>query len=93
MIKLGIYDETAPLEAVILGTAESFGGVPDMDNTNDPKSVEHILDGTFPVESDLLKEMEGVDAVFKNYDVDVYRQEVIPNYNQIISRDVGMVIG
>ncbi len=92
-INLGIYDETAPLEAVVLGTAESFGGVPEMNNTNDPKSVAHILDGTFPKEEDLLKELEGVDQVFKKYGVEVYRPEVLSNYNQIYPRDVGMVIG
>lgn len=93
MIKLGIYDETAPLEAVILGTAESFGGTPELSNTNDPKSVENILNGTFPVESDLLAELEAVNQVFKKYDVEVFRPQVIGNYNQIFSRDVGLVIG
>lgn len=93
MIKLGIYDETAPLEAVILGTAESFGGVPQIENTNDPKSAEHILDGTFPMEPDLLREMAGVDEVFKKYGVEVFRPKVIPDYNQIFTRDVGLVIG
>ncbi|XOV93942.1 MAG: dimethylarginine dimethylaminohydrolase family protein [Bacteroidota bacterium] len=93
MIELGIYDETAPLESVILGTAESFGGTPELENTNDPKSVEHILDGTFPKESDLIHELETTRQVFEKYGVKVYRPEVIENYNQIFSRDVGLVIG
>ncbi len=93
MINLGIYDETAPLEAVVLGTAESFGGVPAMDNTNDPKSVEHIINGTFPKESDLLYEIQCVNEVFESYGVEVFRPKVIGNYNQIFSRDVGLVIG
>lgn len=93
MIQLGIYDETAPLEAVILGTAESLGGIPEIQQTHDPKSVEHIKKGTFPVEADLSNELEAANLLFEKYGVKVYRPEVIENYNQIFARDVGVVIG
>ena len=92
MIDLRIFDETAPLEAVILGTAESFGGAPKVEEANDPKSIEHILDQTFPKEEDLLKELQEVVEVFHKHNVEVLRPQVIRDYNQIFSRDVGFVI-
>lgn len=92
MIPVKILDETAPLEAVILGTASSLGGTPTMEETYDPKSRFHIANGTFPIEADLVEEMSQVAAVFAKYDVEVYRPEVIENYNQIFSRDISLVI-
>ena len=83
MIPVKILDETAPLEAVILGTAKSFGGTPALDETTDPKSREHIRKGTFPMEEDLIAEMEEVVAVFEKHGVKVYRPEIIEDYNQI----------
>lgn len=92
MIQINIQNETAPLEAVVLGTALSFGGTPTLDNTNDPKSIQHILAGTFPAEEALIKEMETFNKVLIKYGVNVYRPNVISNYNQIFSRDIGLVI-
>ncbi len=93
MIPVQILDETAPLEAVVLGTPQSMGGVPELDKTYDPKSREHIIAGTFPKESDLKDEMENVRKVFEKYGVEVYRPESIENLNQIFSRDIAFVIG
>ncbi len=93
MIATRILDETAPLEAVVLGIAESFGGVPKIENTYDPKSREHVLDGTFPKEVDLIKEMSEIVTVLEKYGVEVYRPQIIPDYNQIFSRDIAIVIG
>ncbi|WP_424963857.1 dimethylarginine dimethylaminohydrolase family protein [Ekhidna sp.] len=92
MITIKILDETAPLEAVILGTAESMGGVPKLEKTYDPKSKEHILAGTFPMEDDLVDEMEAVAKVLEKYDVKVYRPKTIRNLNQIFARDIAFVI-
>lgn len=92
MIQINIQNETAPLEAVVLGTAVSFGGTPAITETNDPKSVEHIRAGTFPKEESLIPEMEAFAAVLEKHDVEVFRPDVIPNYNQIFSRDIGFVI-
>lgn len=92
MIPIKILDETAPLEEVILGTAESMGGTPTMDNTNDPKSREHLAAGTFPVEEDLVEEMEQVARILEKYNVKVHRPKVIEDYNQIFSRDISLVI-
>ncbi|WP_298903607.1 dimethylarginine dimethylaminohydrolase family protein [uncultured Psychroserpens sp.] len=92
MIKPNVQNETARLRAVVLGTAESVGPTPSLEDTYDPKSAEHIKAGTYPVEADMIKEMEAVAEVFKKYDVTVYRPQVINDYNQIFSRDIGFVI-
>ena len=93
MLQLNVKNETSRLRAVVLGTAVSNGPTPDIEDAYDPKSALHIKAGTYPVESDMVNEMEGVAAVLKKYDVDVYRPEIIENVNQIFTRDIGFVIG
>ena len=92
MIKLNVKNETSRLRAVILGIAKSNGPVPAVEDCYDPKSVEHVLSGTYPKEADMIAEMDAVLEVFKKYDVKVYRPEVIENCNQIFSRDIAFVI-
>lgn len=92
MIIPEIKDEFAPLKKVILGTAEMLGGTPSLEEAYDPKSREHIVAGTFPLEADLIPELEGFRAVLEKYGVDVLRPEVITDYNQIFTRDIGFVI-
>ena len=92
MLPIKIVDETAPLEAVILGIANSFGGTPKLEETYDPKSREHIRQGTFPIEEYLVNEMEAVKDVLERHGVHVYRPKSIDNYNQIFARDISFVI-
>ena len=92
MLKINIQDEVSRLRAVILGTAKSNGPVPEVANCYDPKSKMHVLAGTYPEEAAMVLEMEAVAAIFKKYDVTVYRPEVIENYNQIFSRDIAFCI-
>ncbi|TAI49642.1 dimethylarginine dimethylaminohydrolase family protein [Flagellimonas allohymeniacidonis] len=92
MMQLHIVDETAPLKAVILGTAESCGPVPKPEEAYDPKSLEHILAGTYPKEEDMVKEMDAFAEVFHKYGVKVFRPEVLKDCNQIFSRDIAFVI-
>ncbi|WP_299227610.1 dimethylarginine dimethylaminohydrolase family protein [uncultured Psychroserpens sp.] len=92
MINVNVKNETARLRAVVLGTAESVGPIPTLDEAYDPKSVEHIKAGTYPKEEDMVKEMEAVASVFKKYEVTVYRPKVIKDYNQIFARDIAFVI-
>lgn len=87
-----VKDETATLEALVLGIAADFGGTPKLEDAYDPKSKEHIKAGTFPVEKDILVEMAAFEAVFKKYNIEVYRPENINNYNQVFSRDIAFVI-
>ncbi|WP_375580520.1 arginine deiminase family protein [Marivirga tractuosa] len=92
MINVFVNDETSPLRAVILGTAKGVGDVPNLDDAYDPKSKEHIAAGTYPKEADMVKEMEAFAKVLEKHGVKVYRPEIIEDYNQIFSRDIGFVI-
>lgn len=87
-----VKNETNRLRAVILGTAQSNGATPTAEEAYDPKSLEHILKGTYPLEKDMLLEMEAFAQVLKKYEVEVYRPEIIEDCNQIFTRDIGFVI-
>lgn len=91
-MQLHLTNETAQLKAVILGIANSNGPVPSIEEAYDPKSAEFIKKGEYPKEEDMIQEMESVAAVFRKYDVDVFRPKIIENYNQIFTRDIGFVI-
>ncbi|WP_282044247.1 dimethylarginine dimethylaminohydrolase family protein [Winogradskyella flava] len=91
-MKLNIQNETSRLRAVILGTAESNGPTPKVEDCYDPKSRQHVLAGTYPKEVDMIKEMEAVAKVLEKYDVTVYRPKVLKDYNQIFARDISFVI-
>lgn len=92
MLKLNIKNETARLRAVVLGIADSNGPTPQVEECYDPKSIEHVKAGTYPKEADMIKEMEALAAVFKKYNVQVFRPELIKDCNQIFSRDIAFVI-
>lgn len=92
MLPLHITNETSRLKAVVLGTAFSNGPTPKVEEAYDPKSLEHILAGTYPLEADMIKEMEAFLRIFEKYNVKVFRPEIISDYNQIFSRDIGFVI-
>jgi N-dimethylarginine dimethylaminohydrolase len=92
MLQLNLKNETSRLKVVILGTAVDNGPTPAIEEVYDPKSLEHILKGTYPKEKDMVKEMESFNQVFQKYDVTVFRPEKIENYNQIFTRDIGFVI-
>ena len=92
MLKLNVKNETSRLRAVVLGTAVSNGPTPKIEEAYDPKSLEHIIAGTYPVEEDMVKEMEAVAAVFKKYNVQLFRPKIIEDCNQIFTRDIGFVI-
>ena len=92
MLQLNVKNETSRLRAVVLGSAIDNGPTPSAEEAYDPKSLEHILAGTYPVEADMVNEMEAFNKVFQKYDVQVFRPERIENYNQIFTRDIGFVI-
>ncbi len=91
-MQLHIQNETNPLKAVILGTAESCGPTPKPEEAYDPKSLEHILAGTYPLEKDMVKEMDAFARVFEKHGVQVFRPSVLKDCNQIFSRDIAFVI-
>lgn len=92
MLKLRVTNETDRLKAVILGTAVSNGATPTLEEAYDPKSAEHIKAGTYPIEKDMVDEMDAFAAVLQKYGVQVYRPEIIRDCNQIFTRDIGFVI-
>ncbi len=92
MLPIHVTNESSRLRAVVLGSALSNGPTPTAEEAYDPKSLEHILAGTYPTEEAMIAEMEGLNQVFQKYDVKIYRPEMIENYNQIFSRDIGFVI-
>jgi N-dimethylarginine dimethylaminohydrolase len=92
MLPINVKNETSRLRAVVLGSAVNNGPTPSAAEAYDPKSLEHILAGTYPVEADMVKEMEAVNQVFQKYKVQVFRPNMIENYNQIFTRDIGFVI-
>jgi len=92
MLRLNVNNETSRLRAVVLGSANSNGPTPKIDEAYDPKSLEHILANTYPIEVDMIAEMEAFNSVFQKYGVTVFRPEIIENYNQIFVRDIGFVI-
>ena len=92
MLDLNIKNETSKLQAVVLGVAKSNGPTPSIEEAYDPKSLEHILAGTYPKEEDMTLEMEAFNQVFEKYDITVFRPQIIENYNQIFARDIGFVI-
>ena len=92
MLKLRVTNETDRLKAVILGTAVSNGATPTLEEAYDPKSAEHIKACTYPIEKDMVAEMDAFAAVLQKYGVQVYRPEIIRDCNQIFTRDIGFVI-
>ena len=92
MLPIHVKNETSRLRAVVLGSAINNGPTPKVEEAYDPKSLEHILAGTYPIEKDMITEMEALNQVFQKYEVTVFRPEMIENYNQIFARDIGFVI-
>ena len=92
MLKLNVNNETSKLLAVVLGTAKSNGPAPKLEDCYDPKSRENVLANTYPTEIDMVDELNQLREVLVKHNVNVYRPEVINNYNQIFSRDIGFVI-
>lgn len=92
MLDIKVSNETAKLRAVVLGIAENNGPTPLAEEAYDPKSLEHILANSYPIESDMIKEMDAFYTILKKYNVEVYRPQLIQNYNQIFARDIGFVI-
>ncbi len=91
-MNIHITSETSRLRAVVLGLPSSPGPVPTLEESFDSKSYESILNGVYPTEDAITREMNAFEAILKKYDVDVYRPRPVKDCNQVFSRDVGFVI-
>ena len=87
-----VNDETSKLDSVIIGIANSSGGVPYIENLYDPKSIENLKKGEYPLEIDMINELENLANTLKRNGVEVFRPNNIINCNQIFTRDIGFVI-
>ena len=87
-----VSGETSKLRSVVIGIADSLAEIPSLKELYDPKSIENLKKGTYPIESDMVKELESFVVLLEKYNVKVYRPNLIKDYNQIFSRDIGFVI-
>ena len=92
MIELNIHNESSDLEIVVLGLPDSFGGTPKLEKCYDPKSKEHVIAGTFPLQVDVIKEVNEFLSVLRKYNIKVLKPENIDGLNQIFTRDISFVI-
>ena len=92
MIKINIQNEYSPLKTVILGIAEDPGPQPLEKDVYDPGSLFHIQNNSYPVEKDLLNEVDDFHEKLVKHNVDVIRPQNISDCNQIFARDLGFVI-
>ncbi len=91
-MKLNIKNETGKLRSVVLGQPKSMGDTPSLDESYDAKSYYSIKNNIYPLEKDIIDEMEAFENVLKKYHVEVLRPHIIENYNQVFARDVAFVI-
>ena len=92
MIKINIQNEYSPLKTVILGIAENPGPQPLEKDVYDPGSLFHIQNNSYPIEKDLLNEVDYFHGKLVKHNVDVIRPQNISDCNQIFARDLGFVI-
>lgn len=91
-MELNIKNETGKLKAVVLGQPLSMGADPILEESYDAKSYHTLLHDVYPKEKDIIEEMNAFDTVLKKYGVEVFRPDVIEDYNQVFARDVAFVI-
>tara|TARA_B100002019_G_scaffold6390_1_gene5134 strand:+ start:138 stop:1055 length:918 start_codon:yes stop_codon:yes gene_type:complete len=92
MLIPSISNETNPLQSVLLGVADQSGPIPKYEEAYDPKSRFHILRGTYPKEQDLIQQLDLMHAALEKHGVEVFRPQIVSNFNQIFSRDIAFVI-
>jgi N-dimethylarginine dimethylaminohydrolase len=91
-MNLNVKNETSTLKAVVLGQPGSIGKTPEADRTYDAKSYESIVNGVYPAEEAVYKEMSAFEKVLLKYNVQVFRPWTLENCNQVFARDVAFVI-
>lgn len=92
MININIENEYSKLKTVILGIADDLGVPPNESDAYDPRSLYHIKNNSYPIEDDLLRELDNFHNKLLKHNVDVIRPSNINNCNQIFARDLGFVI-
>ena len=90
-IAWNIQDEWQPLEAVMVGIGAGMGPVPKLEDTYDPQSRKHVEQGTYPHESDVVRELDAFADALDAHGVQIKRPESL-GFNQVFARDIGVVI-
>ena len=91
-MNFSVNDETSKLISVIIGIANDMGETPNIDDLYDPKSIQNLKLGNYPLESNMVIELENFSNILIKHGVNVFRQSNIKKCNQIFTRDVGFVI-
>lgn len=91
-MQLRIKNETDRLKSVVLGRANDLGNPPNLQDVFDAKSFESVQNHTYPVENDLIQEMQQFENVLLKHGVQVLRPDNLENVNQVFARDIGFVI-
>lgn len=92
MRHLNVKDETGLLKSVIVGLGSTPGPVPTLDQAYDAKSYSTLIEGTYPDDESLDREVEGLAKTLKEAGVEVLRPQELDGVNQIFARDVAFVI-
>jgi len=85
---LNVKDETAQLEAVIIGIGKDRG----CPRPINPMIRMHLEKGTFPKTDDVCREIGQLESILTNNNVKVFKPVNIPGLEQIFVRDIGFVI-
>lgn len=91
-MKLNIKNETSRLKSVVLGMPNSMGPAHSLEDSYDAKSYHSLQNDIYPQENEIIHEMSEFEKVLLKHGVEVYRPQVIDNYNQVFARDVAFVI-
>lgn len=86
-----VADEWSPLEAVLIGTGAAMGNVPELSDTFDPQSRWHVVNGTYPAEADVSRELDTLSAMMVQRGIRVLRPDSV-GMNQVFTRDIGLII-
>jgi len=91
-MNFSVTDETSKLKSVIIGIAKDLGPIPNIEDLYDPISIYNLKNGTYPIENDMVIELNNFSNTLKKFGVNVFRPENIKDCNQIFVRDVGFII-
>lgn len=91
-IKPHVCNETDSLHCVVVGLPHSLGTPPTLEETYDARSYRAVEEGNYPIESDIVEEMEQLATTLEREGIEVLRPTLIPDYNQLFARDVAFTI-
>lgn len=91
-MKLNIHNETGLLKSVVLGMPNYMGTPHSLEDSYDAKSYHSLKHGIYPQENDIVNEMTAFEKILMKHGVEVYRPQLIKEYNQVFARDVAFVV-